>query len=95
MKDLSENNLVCFKNITKKKDSIFVNFQMKGIRGGVTMSAAISVDISDLDLYPSDSLEKIIEKSAKRAIREFTSSKFQLEDFSKFQNEYLGVAQLG
>ena len=95
MKDLSENHVIRFKNLTKKKDSIYANFQVKGIRGGVVITSSISVDIAELNVLPSDSLEKIIETSANRAIKEFKSSEFHLEDFSRFQDEYLGVAQLG
>ncbi|MEI6242548.1 MAG: hypothetical protein WCP39_03990 [Chlamydiota bacterium] len=94
MDNLAENYLIRFKNLTKKKEAIFANFQVKGIRSGVTISAAISVDISALDLHAGDVLEKIIEECAKRALKEFKKSDFQFEDFSQIKHN-LGVAQLG
>jgi hypothetical protein len=95
MEKLEENNLVKFKNISKKKGIMFANFQAKCIRGGITMTASISVDISSIELHPTDPLEKIIEQSAHIAIREFKKANFKLEDFTVLSQEYLGVAQLG
>ncbi len=79
MKDISENNLIRFINITKKKDGMFVNFKAKGIRGGTSFSATVSVLISAADVDPADSLEKIIEQSARIAVREFKKSELQFE----------------
>ena len=62
MKNLAENNLIRFSNITRKKDAIFANFRVKGLRNGVVFSASISVDITALDLNPGDSLEKIMSR---------------------------------
>ena len=80
MKTIAENNLVRFINITKKKDGFFANFRVKGVRGGMVFSATISVDLAacDLDLG-TDSLEKIIEKGAQVAIREFKKTEPQFE----------------
>ncbi|MGR3952191.1 MAG: hypothetical protein QRY74_04780 [Chlamydia sp.] len=71
MKNIAENNLVRFINVTKKKQGLFANFRMKGIRGGVSFSASVAVDISACEVDPAgDSLEKIIEECAKIAVRE-------------------------
>ena len=89
MNDLAENNLIRFKNITRKKEAIYANFRVKGVRGGVLFNASISVDISAADVDPGDSLEKIIEECARVGIREFKKSEL------KFEELHLGVAQLG
>ena len=54
MKDLAENNLIRFKNISKKKEAIFANFKVKGVRGGVNFSASITVDISAAEVHAGD-----------------------------------------
>ena len=80
MKNLAENNLVRFINISKKKDGIFANFKVKGIRGGMVFSASISVDLMSADLDPAeDSLETIIEACAKIAVSEFKKTELQFE----------------
>jgi hypothetical protein len=94
MENLAENNLIRFKNITKKKESLFANFRVKGIRGGVEYSSSISVDISALELHPGDSLENIIEQCGKKALREFKQTNYQMEDLTS-SSTHLGVAQLG
>lgn len=80
MRNIAENNLVRFINITKKKEGIFANFRVKGIRGGMAFSASISVDLaaSEIDIS-QDSLEKIIEESAKVALKEFKKTELQFE----------------
>lgn len=95
MENLAENNLVRFKNITKKKETLFANFKVKSIRGGMEFITSISVDISSLELHPGDTLEKIIEESGKKALREFRKTEFHMEDMEKQPLTYLGVAQLG
>ncbi len=65
MKDLAENNVIRFINITRKKEGIFANFKVKGIKGGVVFSASISVDITAAEVDPGDALEKIIEECAR------------------------------
>src|SRR6478609_1866746 len=65
MKDLAHNNLVRFKNISKKKEGIYANFKVKGIRGGTTFSASIVVDIDAAEVHAGDPLEKIIEECAR------------------------------
>lgn len=79
MQNIAENNLIRFINITKKKDGIFANFRVKGIRGGTSFSASISVDIAAAEVDPADSLEKIIEECARIAVRDFKKSEFQFE----------------
>ena len=80
MKDLAENNLIRFINITKKKEGLFVNFRVKGIRGGMTFSASISVDLSAAEVDPTkDPLETIIEQCSRIAVREFKKTELQFE----------------
>ena len=64
MKDLAENNLIRFKNISKRKEAIYANFKVKRHSWGVNFSASISVDISAAEVHPGDILEK---KSSKNA----------------------------
>jgi hypothetical protein len=59
MKDLAENNLIRFKNISKKKETMVANFKVKGLRNGVNFTASISVDLSAAELHPGDVLEKL------------------------------------
>ena len=79
MKDISENNLVRFKNISKKKDGIFANFKVKGIRNGTAFSASIAVDLDAADVHAGDPLEKIIEECARIGVKEFQKSEFLFE----------------
>ena len=79
MEDLSENNLIRFKNISRKKEAIFANFMVKGVRGGVNFNASISVDLSAAEVHPGDILEKIIEDCAKIGVKEFKKAEFQFE----------------
>jgi hypothetical protein len=79
MKDLVENNLVRFKNISKKKNGIYANFKIKGIRGGTTFTASIAVDIDAAEVDAGDSLEKIIEECARIGVEEFKKCEFQFE----------------
>lgn len=79
MKDLAENNLIRFKNISKKKEAIFANFKVKGVRGGVNFSASISVDLSAAEVHAGDVLEKIIEECARIGVTEFKRAEFQFE----------------
>jgi hypothetical protein len=95
LKNLAENNLIRFTNISRKKDTICANFKVKGLRNGVVFSASISVDISALELHPGDSLEKIVEECARHGVKEFKKADFQFEGISSVATDYLGVAQLG
>ena len=80
MKNIAENNLVRFINISKKKDGVFANFKVKGIRGGTSFSSSISVDLATLDLeLAEDPIEKVIEDSARVAVREFKKAELQFE----------------
>lgn len=94
MKDLAENNVIRFLNVTRKKEAMFANFRVKGLKNGVVFSASISVDITALDLNAGDPLEKIIEECARHGVKEFKKAEFQFEGLSKL-SQYLGVAQLG
>lgn len=80
MKNIAENNLVRFINVTKKKNGLFANYRMKGVRGGVSFSASVAVDISSCEVDPAgDSLETIIEECAKIAVREMKRIEVQFE----------------
>lgn len=80
MKNIAENNLIRFINITKKKDGIFANFKVKGVRGGTSFSASISVDVSSVEVDISeDNLEKIIQECAELAVKEFKKADFEFE----------------
>lgn len=79
MQDLSENNLIRFKNISRKKDAIFANFKVAGVRKGVNFTAQISVDISAAEVHSGDVLEKIIEECARIGLSEFKNAEFQFE----------------
>jgi hypothetical protein len=82
MADLAENNLIRFKNISKKKEVISANFKVTGTRGGVNFSASISVDISAAEVHAGDVLEKIIEECARIGVKEFKRAEFQYEGIS-------------
>jgi hypothetical protein len=95
VKNLAENNVIRFTNVTRKKDSLYANFKVKGLRNGVVFSASISVDITALELHSGDSLEKIVEECARHGVKEFKKADFQFEGLSAQSSQYLGVAQLG
>jgi hypothetical protein len=95
VKNLAENNLIRFTNLSRKKDAICANFRVKGLRNGVVFSASISVDISALELHPGDTLEKIVEECARHGIKEFKRSEIQFEGVASVLADHLGVAQLG
>ncbi|MBM3197872.1 MAG: hypothetical protein FJZ58_01280 [Chlamydiae bacterium] len=82
MKDLSQNNLILFRNITRKKDSIYANFKVNGVRAGVSFSASIAVDIAAAEVHAGDVLEKIVEECARIGIVEFKKAEFQFEGVS-------------
>lgn len=94
MSNIAENNVIRFKTITQKKNGLFANFLVKGIRAGVSFTASFSVDISSLELHPGDTLEKIIEQSARLAMQEFKKANFRFEGMENLE-QYLDVAQLG
>lgn len=79
MKDLAENNLVRFKNISQKKTGMTANFKIKGLRGGTSFTASIAVDIDAADVNPGDTLETIIEECARIGVKEFKKCEFQFE----------------
>ena len=82
MQDLTENNLIRFKNLSKKKETMHANFKVKGLRGGVNFTASISVDISAAEVHPGDTLEKIIEACARMGVKEFKKAEFEFEGLS-------------
>ncbi len=78
MKNLAENNLIRFISITKKKDGIFANFKVKGIRGGTAFSASITVDLTAVNVnIEEDPFRKIVEECEKTALKEFRKTEFQ------------------
>ncbi len=79
MVDLAENNLVRFKNISKKKEGIIANFKVKGMRNGAHFTASIAVDLAAAEVHAGDPLEKIIEECARIGVREFQKSEFTYE----------------
>lgn len=94
MKNIAENNVIRFTNISQKKEGMFANFKVKALHNGVTISASISVDITALDLEATDPLEKIIEDSVRFGMRQLGSIKFTFEGIESLSAN-LGVAQLG
>ncbi|MBS0628685.1 MAG: hypothetical protein JSS30_00495 [Verrucomicrobia bacterium] len=79
MTDLAENNIIRFKNLSRKKEAIYANFKVKGIRAGVNFTASIQVDISAAEVHPGDVLEKIIEECARIGVKEFKRAEFEYE----------------
>ena len=82
MKNIGENNLIRFISISKKKEGLFANFKVKGLKGGTSFNSSITVHISEAKVDAADSLEKIIEESAKIAEREYKKSEVQFEGLS-------------
>lgn len=76
--NIAENNLVRFISISKKKNGMFANFRVKGMKGGATFSSSISVDISQASVDASDPLEKIIEECGRIVVR-MSETKLQFE----------------
>lgn len=79
MKNLADNFVVRFINISRKKEGMFANFKVKGIKGGTSVTASIAVDIMEAEVDPTDPLEKIIEECARIAVKELKKSEFQFE----------------
>jgi hypothetical protein len=79
MSNLADNYMVRFISISKKKDGMFANFKVKGMRGGTSFSTSITVDISAAEVDPSDPMEKIIAQCAHLAVREVKKSDLQFE----------------
>jgi hypothetical protein len=80
MKNIADNNVIRFINITKKKEGLFANFKVKGIKSGVSFSASIAVDVASVEVdLAEDNLEKIIEECARVAGKEFKKAEFQFE----------------
>ena len=79
MTTLVENFLIRFINVTKKKEGMFANFKLKGIKGGVFLSASIAVDLASVNVDPADPLEEIIEACSKAAEKELKRSEFFVE----------------
>lgn len=79
MKNIAENNMIRFINITRKKEGMFANFKARGIKGGTAFGASITVDIAAAKVDPTDPLEKIIEECARIAVRDFKTSELHFE----------------
>ena len=80
--NIAENNLVRFISITKKKDGMFANFKVKGMKGGATFSSSISVDINQANVDAGDPLEKIIEECGTNCCSECQKQSFNLKVLS-------------
>lgn len=76
--NMAENHLVRFISITKKKDGLFANFRVKGMKGGATYSSSISVDIGQANVDAGDPLEKIIAECGRIAVK-MSETKLQFE----------------
>ncbi len=79
LKHLAENNLIRFISVTRKKDGLFVNFRINGIREGTTFNASISVDTAAVEVDLGDPLENIIEACAKMAVKSIQRAEFHFE----------------
>jgi len=79
MKNIKENNLIRFINISKKKEGVFANFKVTGMKGGTTFRAAIAVDIAAAGVDLADPMEKIIEECARVAARDIREPRYQFE----------------
>lgn len=79
MKNIAENNKVHFKNLSKKKNGVFANFLVTGVRGGTTIRASISIDIAAAEVDLADPMEKIIEECARIAEKDIKNSQYQFE----------------
>ncbi|MEL7431028.1 MAG: hypothetical protein AAGI90_00660 [Chlamydiota bacterium] len=91
MNDLTENNVIRFKHISRKKESFYAHFQVKAERNGVIISATLTVDISAHEFHLGDVMEKIITECAKIGLKELKRADYTLEGLESC----LGVAQLG
>lgn len=76
---MNDNNLIRFISISKKKEGLFVNFKVKGLKGGASFSSSISVDMAAAEVSAGDSLENIIELCARIASREYKKTEVQFE----------------
>lgn len=83
METLIHQNLLRFKKISKRKNGLFADFFIKGVRNGTTFTASISVDLDAAEVHSGDPLEKIIEECAKIGVQEFKRSEFQFEGFTQ------------
>jgi len=77
--DIADNNVIKFKSLSKKKNGLFANFKVNGIKNGVTISASLAIDLSAVDVDFTDPIEKIIADSAELAMRELQGSQFHFE----------------
>ena len=79
MKNIKENNVIRFKNISKKKEGLFANFLVTGMKGGTTFRASICVDIAAAEVDLADPMEKIIEECARIAARDIREPNYKFE----------------
>jgi hypothetical protein len=83
MKNIAENNQIRFVSIAKKKNGIFANFKVTGIKGGTTVAASICVDLAAANVDLADPLEKIIEECARIAAKDFKDPSYRFEGIQK------------
>lgn len=76
--NIAENHLVRFISIAKKKEGLFANFRVKGVKDGAKYSSSIIVAIDEANVDATDSLEKIIEECGRIAVR-MSETKLQFE----------------
>ena len=75
MKNLSDNNKIFFKNISKEKDGLVAKFKVKALRNSIYLEATISVNIEEM----KDPLEDIISKCASEIQREMRNMVFEVD----------------
>lgn len=79
MNNMAENNQIRFVSIKKKKNGVFANYKVTGVKGGTTISASIVVDLAAANVDLADPMEKIIEECAKVAAKDIKEPKYQFE----------------
>ena len=95
MKNLAENNLIRFTNITKKKDGHLRQFQSQRASTASSSSASISVDISALNSILAILSKKSSKSAPASASKSSKRPNFSSKDLHIDLISYLGVAQLG
>lgn len=78
-KNLAENGIIRFISVSKKKQGLFANFKVEGLRAGVSYSATIAVDVEAMEIDMSDPLEEIIEACAVEAVKQIQKTEFQFQ----------------
>lgn len=70
MNDLSQNHVIKFFNVSKRKDGMSANFKAKGVSGAVTYAVKIAVDLETCGLIGDEEIPAIIKTTASAAERE-------------------------